>query len=114
MSTKKIIKLFLIISCCSPVMGFAQKVVVTPNGGKYHVTNCRTITTSTQTKAVDVTDAQSEKLTACSVCKPPTKANATGVQCSAKKQRRCKMQAEDGREEWKVLAACVNIRHWVA
>lgn len=92
MSTKKIIKLFLIISCCTPVVGFAQKVVVTPNGGKYHVTSCRTITTSTQTKAVDVIDAQSEKLTACSVCKPPTKANATGVQCSAKNKdgARCK------------------------
>lgn len=98
MNTGKIIAR-LCLACIGivPLAGFGQKVVVTPSGSKYHLESCRSIGTSSQTKAVDVTEAKAAKLPACSVCKPPVKAVSGGVQCSGSNMdgARCKRKTTD-------------------
>ena len=87
----------LVLAFLLPTLSYAQKVVVTKSGGKYHVDNCRTLTTSSDTKAVDVTEAKASKLAACTVCKPPTKPATGGKQCAAnnKDGARCKRMTAD-------------------
>ena len=93
MNTGRIISR-LCLACIGvlPFSALGQKVVVTPSGSKYHLESCRSIGTSSQSKAVDVTEAKALKLSACNVCKPPVNANANGVQCngSNKDGARCK------------------------
>lgn len=98
MSIRKILSLACLAGLCSlPFAASAQKVVVTPNGAKYHLETCRTIGASSGSKAVDVSEAKAAKLSACTVCKPPVKANANGVQCSGtnKDGARCKRKTTD-------------------
>lgn len=92
----------LVFACLSvlpalPFAASAQKVVVTPNGAKYHLESCRTIGNTSNPKAVDVSEAKATNLSACTVCKPPVKANANGVQCGGtnKDGARCRRKTTD-------------------
>ena len=65
-----------------PMLLKAQKVMTTKNGNKYHLQDCRYA--KSDASATDVKDALAKKYVACDVCKPPTKPDSDGKQCSAK------------------------------
>jgi hypothetical protein len=78
----KLHRLFVILFLlAAPMMLKAQKVVVTKNGTKYHLQDCRYAAGGS---SMDVKDALDKKLVPCEVCKPPAKPNGEGTQCKGK------------------------------
>lgn len=81
MRLPKFMPILCLLFLLAPAALKAQKVLVTKNGTKYHMQDCRY---ATGASASDVKDALDKKLVPCEVCKPPAKPNGEGTQCKGK------------------------------
>ena len=75
---KSSLRLFFLLF--SLVQLSAQTVYKTPSGNKYHTSTCRFV--KNVSHALDIAEARSKGLTACSVCRPTSSTGSLGFSSS--------------------------------